>query len=53
MMQVFEIRNLKKDEFHPKENIEKMTKGIPLTDIDRLPWLQALHKQVRIIANSK
>jgi gluconokinase len=27
------------DRFHPKENIEKMSRGIPLTDEDRLPWL--------------
>ena len=31
------------DGFHPPENIEKMTNGIPLTDSDRIPWLAALH----------
>ena len=31
------------DDFHPAENIEKMTSGIPLTDEDRLPWLDILH----------
>lgn len=30
------------DRFHPKENIEKMSQGIPLTDEDRLPWLSSL-----------
>ena len=30
------------DDFHPKENIKKMASGSPLTDEDRLPWLQAL-----------
>lgn len=30
------------DNFHPKENIEKMSKGLPLDDDDRMPWLQAL-----------
>lgn len=30
------------DDFHPKENIEKMASGIPLTDEDRLPWLLRL-----------
>ncbi|MBV1838082.1 gluconokinase [Acetobacter estunensis] len=29
------------DDLHPKSNIEKMAAGIPLTDEDRLPWLQA------------
>ncbi len=32
------------DDFHPPENIEKMTHGIPLTDADREPWLAAIHK---------
>ncbi|QQU89017.1 gluconokinase [Corynebacterium glucuronolyticum] len=27
------------DELHPKENIDKMSSGIPLTDEDRAPWL--------------
>jgi gluconokinase len=31
------------DQFHPPANIEKMSHGIPLTDDDREPWLQALH----------
>jgi gluconokinase len=30
------------DEFHPTENIEKMSAGHPLTDDDRRPWLDAL-----------
>ncbi len=27
------------DSLHPQSNIEKMTRGIPLTDEDRTPWL--------------
>jgi gluconokinase len=30
------------DAFHPRENIEKMSHGHPLTDDDRRPWLAAL-----------
>jgi len=30
------------DRFHPPANIEKMSRGIPLEDADRLPWLQAI-----------
>jgi gluconokinase len=30
------------DEFHPPENIEKMRRGIPLTDDDRVNWLRTL-----------
>ena len=29
------------DTFHPQSNIAKMRAGIPLTDEDRMPWLQA------------
>ena len=32
------------DDFHPAENIAKMTAGIPLDDSDRAPWLAALHQ---------
>ena len=30
------------DDFHPKDNIEKMARGLPLNDKDREPWLEAL-----------
>ena len=30
------------DAFHPSANIEKMSRGEPLTDLDRAPWLDAL-----------
>ena len=31
------------DAFHPEANIKKMKAGQPLTDSDRIPWLQALN----------
>ena len=34
------------DEFHPPANIAKMSRGEPLTDEDREPWLQALHDKM-------
>src|ERR1700720_4097747 len=34
------------DAFHSAANKEKMHKGIPLTDADRLPWLAAMHDQI-------
>jgi len=34
------------DDFHPAANIEKMTKGIPLTDADRAPWLAGIHTEL-------
>ncbi|KAI3694566.1 hypothetical protein L1987_77533 [Smallanthus sonchifolius] len=30
------------DDFHPQSNKEKMKKGIPLSDEDRIPWLEVL-----------
>jgi gluconokinase len=30
------------DEFHPKENVDKMSSGIPLTDADRGPWIDLI-----------
>lgn len=32
------------DEFHTKENIEKMSQGIKLNDNDRKPWLKNISK---------
>ena len=32
------------DDLHPHANIEKMRKGIALTDNDRLPWLSSISK---------
>jgi gluconokinase len=34
------------DDFHPPANIEKMKHGIPLTDADRLPWLEKIHAEL-------
>ncbi|MEM1027329.1 MAG: gluconokinase [Planctomycetota bacterium] len=30
------------DDFHPPENLDKMSRGVPLTDDDRWPWLDTL-----------
>jgi gluconokinase len=30
------------DEFHPQRNLDKMRQGLPLTDNDRLDWLNTL-----------
>lgn len=30
------------DDFHPPENVTKMSRGVPLTDDDRWPWLDTL-----------
>lgn len=30
------------DDFHPPENVAKMSAGVPLDDVDREPWLRAI-----------
>jgi gluconokinase len=34
------------DDYHPTPNIEKMSRGEPLTDSDRWPWLEILSVEV-------
>ncbi len=34
------------DDFHPASNVEKIRRGIPLTDDDRRPWLERLRAQI-------
>lgn len=34
------------DDFHPPANVAKMSQGVPLTDADRAPWLEALHDKI-------
>ncbi|MFN6568797.1 gluconokinase [Dendronalium sp. ChiSLP03b] len=35
------------DAFHSLENVEKMRRGIPLTEADRMPWLQNLQTAIK------
>ena len=35
------------DHFHPEANVAKMREGIPLTDADRMPWLQSLAQYIQ------
>ena len=39
------------DDLHPKTNIEKMKRGIPLDDNDRLPWLSKIKEIIENKAN--
>ena len=34
------------DDFHPESNVEKMRRGIPLNEDDRLPWLERLRAYI-------
>ncbi|HEV2017360.1 MAG TPA: gluconokinase [Gemmatimonadaceae bacterium] len=35
------------DEYHSAENVERMTRGVPLTDDDRAQWLRSLAARIR------
>ncbi len=35
------------DKFHPPENVAKMSRGEPLGDADRAPWLAAMAASIR------
>ena len=39
----FEFSFFDGDDYHPAENVEKMSKGIPLNDSDREGWLKRLN----------
>lgn len=35
------------DDLHSADNVERMRRGVPLTDEDRAPWLAALAERIR------
>ena len=35
------------DDLHPRANVEKMSRGVPLNDADRKPWLESLRDLIR------
>src|SRR5260370_24796049 len=34
------------DKLHPRENVEKMSRGTPLSDADRIPWLRKIAETI-------
>jgi gluconokinase len=45
-------RFIEGDDYHPPENVTKMSAGIPLDDNDRWPWLDALNKRLKSERNA-
>ena len=41
------LRFVEGDGLHPASNVEKMSKGIPLTDDDRMPWLDVIGETIK------
>jgi gluconokinase len=35
------------DDYHPAANVEKIARGVALTDADRDPWLESLAQAIR------
>jgi gluconokinase len=46
------LRFIEGDDFHSTISKEKLAKGIPLSDLDRAPWLEELSRHIREIENS-
>jgi 6-phosphogluconate dehydrogenase len=47
LAQHLDIQCFDGDDFHPTANVQKMAKGIPLTDADRFDWLKSLHQKAQ------
>lgn len=43
---------LEGDQLHPQANIDKMSKGIPLTDADRWPWLDRIGAELHTVTGA-
>jgi gluconokinase len=41
------------DDFHPPANIDKMSRGVPLTDEDRAEWLVALRQHIERLLDER
>ena len=42
LAETLQYRFFDADDFHPRQNIDKMARGEPLNDTDRQPWLEQL-----------
>ncbi|XP_077234265.1 P-loop containing nucleoside triphosphate hydrolases superfamily protein isoform X2 [Tasmannia lanceolata] len=47
LAKVMDCRFLDADDFHPQANKVKMSKGFPLSEEDRIPWLETLRDTIR------
>ncbi|KAK6134943.1 hypothetical protein DH2020_031321 [Rehmannia glutinosa] len=48
LAEVINGRFLDADDYHSQSNKDKMKNGIPLTDEDRIPWLETLRDALRV-----
>lgn len=47
LARALDVEFVEGDEYHPIENVQRMSQGIPLTDNDRSTWLRALAAKMR------
>ncbi|WSH53359.1 gluconokinase [Rhizobium beringeri] len=47
LAEVLHLAFVEGDALHPAANVEKMSKGIPLTDEDRMPWLDRIGEDMK------
>lgn len=47
LAQAMGIEFVEGDEYHSAENVERMSRGVPLTDDDRAQWLRLLAGRIR------
>ena len=48
LAEALQYRFFDADDFHPRQNIDKMARGEPLSDADRRPWLERLAELIDI-----
>ena len=46
LSKILDFQFIEGDSFHSKENIKKMSSGLPLTESDRIPWLKSIRKEM-------
>ncbi|MFL5014857.1 MAG: gluconokinase [Rhizobium sp.] len=47
LAEALDLQFMEGDALHPAANVEKMSKGIPLTDDDRMPWLDRIGEEMK------
>ncbi|MGX9991987.1 gluconokinase [Rhizobium sp. Z1P35] len=47
LAEALHLQFIEGDALHPTANVEKMSKGIPLTDDDRMPWLDRIGEEMK------
>ncbi|MBY5353798.1 gluconokinase [Rhizobium leguminosarum] len=47
LAEALHLQFMEGDALHPAANVEKMSKGIPLTDDDRMPWLDRIGEEMK------